>query len=77
MRKPLTQQDLTGMQCQCGKPGCNKTLIVFRSECHSDTPTWTFYDKTSKKLSVICSECERVVVQFELARGEIATGKLN
>ena len=67
MGKLLHREDLEQMECACGGDECDNSSIVLRSACHSNVPTWTFYDKREHCLIVICAKCEEVVTKIKVA----------
>ena len=68
MPKTHFQHELEGMVCQCGGEDCDNSTIVLRSNCHPNTHTWTFYDKTDHLLKIVCAECEEIVTCIEVAK---------
>lgn len=67
MSKLHYKEDLAEIKCQCGGSDCNNDVIVFRSNCHPDAPTWSFYDKKAQALMVICAECDELIIGIAVA----------
>lgn len=61
---PLYKEDLKGLVCPCGVPGCESPMVI-HSRCHPDRATWvSYYDGI---LTVKCSVCEQVLAEVFVA----------
>lgn len=66
----LTQADLNKLKCSTPGCTCSDEPMIFRSRCHIHAPTWSWYDKEDGTMTVICSECEKVIVVVQVAEGD-------
>lgn len=61
----MYKEDLDLVRCECGRPGCEETMII-HGKCHFGEPTWCVY--FDGELIVRCSVCAKEIVRIKVAK---------
>ncbi len=61
----MYQEDLDGLTCQCGQPGCEGALFL-HSRCHLDAHLDAKY--FNGVLTLTCAKCDKLIAEISVAR---------